>query len=539
MPTLQFKGKNIIWNHHLAIPYHTLDEDEQLGFKQTKGEGNLIIEGDNLIALKALIPIYGGKVKCIYIDPPYNTGTENWVYNDKVNSPMIKEWLGKTVAKDDLTRHEKWLCMMTPRLKLLRDLLNEEGVIFISCDDNELHNLKCLMNEIFLEDNFVGTLIWRKKQGGGQTDSYFVTEHEYILVYRKSVSFQWFDELIEIDKESFKHEDKDGKYNLIPLAKWGNAARRIDRPKMYFPIYTKDSKKVTPIAPDGSEGRWRVGKLKMDELINDELVIFEKRKSKTIAFEKIYYEEDSVKKVKERSIIYELANTGDGTKQLTELFGKKDIFHNPKPVDLIKFLIEYTTKKDSIVLDSFAGSGTTAHAVLDLNKEDNGKRQFVLVQMTEATKEEPKKNVCKEITTERVKRAIKKYSYEAGYSYMKIGTVIDTDSMLEGRLPTYKQFAKYVYFLCTGANLEKIGNISEKDYYVGEDRNIVVYLLYSQDYNKLTNLALKFDFAQTIKKKHTKKRVVVYAPACFLDDEYLQVQQIEFVNIPYNLFVKD
>ena len=149
MPTLQFKGKNIIWNHHLSIPYYTLDEVEKLHFQPEKADGNLIVEGDNLLALKALLPQYAGKVKCIYIDPPYNTGNEGWVYNDNVNSPMLKDWLGKEVGKDDLTRHDKWLCMMVPRLKLLRELLADDGAIFISIDDCEQHTLRMVLDEIF------------------------------------------------------------------------------------------------------------------------------------------------------------------------------------------------------------------------------------------------------------------------------------------------------------------------------------------------------------------------------------------------------
>jgi adenine-specific DNA-methyltransferase len=158
MPTLQFKGKNIIWNHHFSVPYHALEEVEKLHYHPADGEGNLIIEGDNLLALKALLPQYTGKIKCIYIDPPYNTGNENWVYNDNVNNPMIREWLGKEVGKDDLTRHDKWLCMMVPRLKLMRDLLTRDGVVFISIDDNEQHNIRQLMDEIFGEENFVACL---------------------------------------------------------------------------------------------------------------------------------------------------------------------------------------------------------------------------------------------------------------------------------------------------------------------------------------------------------------------------------------------
>jgi len=159
MPTLQFKGKNIIWNHHLSIPFHSLEEMPKLNFQADKGDGNLIIEGDNLLALKALLPQYTGKVKCIYIDPPYNTGNEGWVYNDRANSPLIKEWLGKEVGKDDLTRHDKWLCMMVPRIKLLRELLSDDGAIFVSIDDFEVYNLRSLINEVFGEENFVAEII--------------------------------------------------------------------------------------------------------------------------------------------------------------------------------------------------------------------------------------------------------------------------------------------------------------------------------------------------------------------------------------------
>lgn len=160
MPTLQFKGKNAIWNHHLSVPYHTLESETSLDFQPEKGSGNFIVEGDNLLALKALLPQYAGKIKCIYIDPPYNTGNENWVYNDNVNSPLIQEWLGKEVGRDDLTRHDKWLCMMVPRLKLLRELLSDDGVIFVSIDDEEQHNLRLIIDEIFGLDNFISNIIW-------------------------------------------------------------------------------------------------------------------------------------------------------------------------------------------------------------------------------------------------------------------------------------------------------------------------------------------------------------------------------------------
>lgn len=540
MPTLQFKGKNIIWNHHLAVPFHTLDEVAELHYQPEKANGNMIIEGDNLIALKALLPQFAGRVKCIYIDPPYNTGEEKWVYNDNTNSPLLKEWFGKVVGKDDLTRHDKWLCMMTPRLKLLRDLLADDGAIYISTDNNEYATLKLLLDDIFGEQNFVGVLIWRKKEGGGQTDQFFVTEHEYITVYRKTDQFKWLNEEVEIEDTEFKYEDEEGKYNLVKLAKWGNTARKEDRPKMHFPIYSPEGEKVLPIAPDGNPGRWRVGKKRMDSLIENNLVEFKKNnEGKSVAYEKIYFDNGNVKVIKERSILYELANTGDGSKKLTELFGQKDKFQNPKPVELISWILLYNTKENDIILDSFAGSGTTMHAVMDLNSEDGGNRSCIMVQMQENSEEEPEKNICKDLTRERIRLAIEKQKYDSGLKYCRLGIPLDAETMLAGQLPTYNQFAKYVYYLCTGENLEAENKIKEKDFYVGEYGKQAIYLVYKQDYETLTRLALNLTLAEKIKTQQPGKKRIVYAPSCFLDEEYLTDNQIEYVGIPYNLFQRN
>ena len=223
MPTLQFKGKNIIWNHHLSVPYHTLEEVENLHFQPEKSNGNLIIEGDNLIALKALLPEYAGKVKCIYIDPPYNTGNEGWVYNDNVNSPLINEWLGKAVGTDDLTRHDKWLCMMTPRLFLLRDLLANDGVIFISIDDNALTYLRVLCDEIFGQHNFVAVLPRITKKAGKTTGS-IAKNNDYILVYKKDENLELAD--IEVDEDNYELEDEyflsRGHYKLSQTLDYGS-----------------------------------------------------------------------------------------------------------------------------------------------------------------------------------------------------------------------------------------------------------------------------------------------------------------------------
>lgn len=539
MPTLQFKGKNIIWNHHLSVPYHTLEEVENLHYQPEKGNGNLIIEGDNLIALKALLPEYAGKVKCIYIDPPYNTGNEGWVYNDKVNSPLISNWLGKTVGTDDLTRHDKWLCMMTPRLKMLRDLLSDDGAIYISTDKIEYSSIKILLDEIFGEINFVGTLIWRKKEGGGQADQFFATEHEYITVYRKTENFKWLDEEIEADDSEFSYEDEFGKYKTVKLAKWGNTSRKEDRPKMHFPIFSADGKKHIPIAPDGNLGRWRVGKKRMQVLEAENLIEFkENRAGEIIPYEKVYFENGDLKTIKQRSIIYEIANTGDGTKILTELFGVKDIFENPKPVELVNWILTYNTKENDIILDSFAGTGTTMQAVNELNIEDGGNRKCILVQMKEDSEAEPDKNICQNITRERNKLAIEKFDYESGFKYLKVGTAIDPEQMLEGNLPTYEQFAKYIYYLGTGEHLAEAQNINPKTHYVGNHGAKAFYLIYEQDIDALSRLALNLHIAEEIIAHSKGKRRVVYAPACFLDSNFMEEHQIEFVSIPYNLFEK-
>ena len=349
----------------IKLPY--LEEDTKKEIQgNTEKPINTLIEGDNYHALSVLNYTHKGKVDVIYIDPPYNTGNKDFVYNDRY------------IDSEDSYRHSKWLSFMYKRLMLCKNLLKRSGAIFISIDDNEFAQLKLLCDEIFGEKNYVGNLIWRKKQGGGQTDLHFVTEHEYILVYRKSKLFNWLDDVVEITKESFNKEDERGKYVTVKLAKWGNTARREDRPKMYFPITSPDKKKIYPIAPDGSEGRWRVGKDRMARIFKNELIHWEKRNNKWIGYEKVYFEEGKVKKIKERSILYDLATTTDGTNQLTKLFGKKDIFSNPKPIELIKYVVSRSSKKNALVLDFFAGSGTTGQAVLSLNTEDNGNRQFIL-----------------------------------------------------------------------------------------------------------------------------------------------------------------
>ena len=352
---------------------------------------NIIIEGDNYHSLYALSFTHPKSIDVIYIDPPYNTGKKKeWKYNDS--------W----VDENDKYRHSKWLSFMSKRLRLAKNLLKNSGIIFISIDNNEVAQLKLLCDSIFGYKNFCGQIIWRKKSGGGQTDDFFVTEHEYILCYRRTSAFVWVDETIPISSKGYKSEDNKGKYRLVKLAKWGSAAKREDRPTMYFSLTSPDKKKIYPIAPDGTPGRWRVGRKKMKSLIDDELIEWvEDNNGIWTPYEKVYYDSDDVKTLKNRSIYYSVAETGDATRLLTKIFGKKDVFENPKPIELIKELLSHS--QNAIVLDFFAGSASTGHAVLDMNKEDGGNRRFILCTNNE-------NNICTEVTYPRIEKVIKGYS---------------------------------------------------------------------------------------------------------------------------------
>ncbi|OGF21478.1 hypothetical protein A2Y83_00315 [Candidatus Falkowbacteria bacterium RBG_13_39_14] len=434
MPQILFKGKQFIQNYHLGVKFHELVTDKKKSFcadgvgvpgGRLRRDGsirararqshhtsvlvsaesperdsvemghtlslhdNLIVHGDNLKALKALLPTYAGKVKCVYIDPPYNTGNEKWVYNDNVNSPMIKEWLGKIVDIEDLTRHEKWLCMMMPRLKLLRELLRDDGVIFISIDDNEVHHLRMLMDEIFGEENFVAEIIWHAKYTLSNDAKYISRQHEYILVYAKSIAnfnINLLERTEEMD-ERYSNPDHDsrGNWKLTPLhAKSGSGESYI--------FTFKNGLKWK--APQGRFPRFSIAKLK--ELDIDNRIYFG-RNGKSIPGVKTFLSE--VQQGKKAGSIWsyeEIGSTHQANEQLSEFFGK-GIFENPKNYNLIKRCIQISTDKDSIILDSFAGSGTTAHAVLALNKEDSGNRKFILVEC---------EDYADKITAERVRRVM-------------------------------------------------------------------------------------------------------------------------------------
>ena len=400
---LKSKKYGLIWEEHEEkvdeelkknIPvFREIEEKEICSDKNNNI--NFLLEGDNLHSLYLLEKTHKSKIDFIYIDPPYNTENKEFIYDDK------------RIGIDDGYRHSKWISFMAKRLNVARKLLSNDGVIFISIDKNEFAQLKLLCDDIFGENNFIGTLIWRKKYGGGQTDEFFVTEHEYIFGYRKTDKFNWIDKKVQKTDESYKYEDENGKFNITKLEKWGSSAHREDRPTMYFSILDPDNNELFPIAPDGQDGRWRVGKNRMEDLIKNDLIYWNKDENynRWIPYEKTYYTGNEYKIIKSRSILYDLAETGDATKTLTEIFEKKDVFPNPKPVEIIRFLLEHT--KSETVLDFFAGSGTTAQAVLEQNKEDGKNRKFILCTNNE-------NNICEEITYKRIEKVIKGYGDHIG-----------------------------------------------------------------------------------------------------------------------------
>jgi adenine-specific DNA-methyltransferase len=449
MPNLQFKGKVFVQNYHLAVPFHELLPVKAKGLSAKPSlHDNVIVQGDNLAALKALMPTYHGKVKCIYIDPPYNTGNEGWAYNDNVNSPMMRDWLGKTVDREDLTRHDKWCCMMLPRLKLLRELLRNDGAIFVSIDDNEVHRLRCLMDEVFGEENFVTTVIWEKVYSPKSTAKYFSENHDFIVVYARSKEAFVLDLLPRTEEANarYANPDKD------PRGPWkpSDLSARNPYSKGTYSIKCPGGR-VIKGPPPGNY--WRYSEEKLWKMHEDNRIWWGADQNQVPAIKRFLSE---VKQglVPETIWTYkEVGHTQDAKKTLLEIF-RDDLpsFTTVKPVDLLRRIIRLSSDEDSIILDSFAGTGTTAHAVAAMNREDGGSRRFVLVEG---------EDYADSITAERVRRVIKgvptakdealKAGLGGTFSYFRLGKPMRQESLLDGsNLPDYEALAGYVFFTATG-----------------------------------------------------------------------------------------
>ena len=401
MPTLNWIGKDKIINHYHDVPFRALDF--RYGFRadmpedtSPTGSGNKIIHGDNLEALKALLPEYEGRIECIYIDPPYNTGNEAWVYNDNVNDPHIRRWLGEVVGQEgeDLTRHDKWACMMYPRLKLMRQLLADDGVIFISIDENELAQLKILCDEIFSEANFLGILCWESTTqpiNAGKAKFQLQQKTENILCYVANKENKYFKlKVDETSSPTYPHTGKLGKCRFEIIEK--SDAGQYQRNTMKFPILGHYPRKGK---------RWQIGEETAKRLV-------EENKIEVIdgIVKKAIYPEDEIDKTKyfpfwSLLLAKDVGSALQAKEELNNVMGKAVGFDTVKPVKLISELLSHFD--DNItVLDCFAGSATTAHAVLEQNKKDGGRRNFILVEMMD---------YAENITAERVKRVMRGYDF--------------------------------------------------------------------------------------------------------------------------------
>jgi adenine-specific DNA-methyltransferase len=538
MPTLHFKGKTFVQNHHLAVKYHQLIPKKELSLTDKVSlYDNLIIQGDNLKALKALLPTYTGKIKCIYIDPPYNTGNEKWVYNDNVSSPMLKEWLGQVVDKEDMTRHDKWLCMMMPRLKLLRELLAEDGAIFISIDDNEMHRLKLLCDEIFGEDRFIATINWRKVYSSRMDTQKISQDIDYILLYGKSETTMLKRIEFEQNKKQFNivEEETEKYYRRRQWRKEGSNSRREDRQNLFYPIPMEDGTEVYPIRPDGSEGRWRGSLSYYNELKNNGQVEILNENGIWQIYIKQFFNNKSLQPP---STFWDNDFAGHNQEaafEIKQIFGLND-FTTPKPTTLIKRIISFLSDKNDIVLDSFSGSGTTAQAVLELNKEDGGNRKFILVEQ---------EDYANTITAERVRRVIAgvktakndnlKNGLGGTFSYFQLGETIEMESLLKGEnLPSFTEFARFLFYTATGEEFnEKL--VNEKTGCIGESKNYEVYLIYKPDIEWLKRNALTLEGCQNLPKFKGKQRLV-FAPCKYVDDYTCLEYRIDFCQLPYEIY---
>ena len=555
MPTLEWIGKDKVINHHLDVPYRVLERkysfDENGQHEEDNGSENMIIHGDNLDALKSLLPQYEGRVKCIYIDPPYNTGEEGWIYNDNVNDPKIKKWLGEVVGKEgeDLSRHDKWLCMMYPRLKLLQRLLSTDGVIFINIGEDEHAALKLICDEIFGTRNYV-TDFGRQMKSGGAKGHYYTPSLDYILAYAKNIDYLPYFRAIMTQKQidvfyKFIQEDgprKGERYGEERLFKSSLEARANQRyyiqcpdgtfaipPGETTPAELKEGMTVTPLQTD-KVWKWIYPRYKQELEAGN--IVFKRtrtsglldengRQCKWNIYNKLWLSEQQEKGVVPSNLITEYENR----QSAAELKNLKLDFIYAKPVRLIEYILTISQLgKDAIILDSFAGSGTTAHAVLNLNK-DGGNRKFILVEMMD---------YADSLTAERVKRVI--HGYGAGkqavagtggsFSYYELGEPLMIGENLNENVGIDK-IREYVFFTDTKCHLPEPH--ADEPYYLGTHVNNAYYFYYERD----AITTLNRDFLHTVKTK--ADAYVIYADLCMLSDAELEAYHITFKKIPRDI----
>ena len=538
MPTLNWIGKEAVVNHHQRVPFRLLKDVPDLACGDP-GSGNLIVQGDNLEALKALLPYYAGQVKCIYIDPPYNTGNEGWAYNDNVNSPVIRDWLGKTVGKEGetLDRHDRWLCMMYPRLALLRQFLSEDGAIFISLDDNEIQALRYIMDEIFGAPNFITTVLWQKVYSPKNSARHFSEDHDYIAVYAKNANV-WKPNLIPRSDDqdaAYKNRDND------PRGPWktSDLSARNYYSGGTYPV-TSPSGRVISGPPTGRY--WTISKDKF-ATFDLEKRIWWGNKGDSIPQFKRFLSDVKQGVVPQTMWFYtDVGHTQDAKKELVSVMDFADsdsVFITPKPTRLIERILQIATNPGDLVLDSFAGSGTTGHAVQKMNAaaSDKPPRRFILVEM------EPK--IARDVTAERVRRVAQGHTNAkgetvtaigGGFRFCELGEPLFDETGMIRETVKFSELARHVYFSETGEPLPRARVLNTP--FLGECRGVGIYLLYNgilgdesaNGGNVLTRQILA-------KLPDFDGPKVVYCAGCLLSRDRLQAARITVRQTPYEIKV--
>jgi adenine-specific DNA-methyltransferase len=571
------------------VPFRPLVPDESKGIGPVALDGNLIVHGDNLHALKALLPLYAGKVDCIFIDPPYNTGNEGWAYNDNVNAPMIREWLeSNPIGIEDGLRHDKWCAMMWPRLRLLHELLAENGSIWITLDDNEVHRCKLIMDEIFGENCFSANLVWQSSDNSNNDAKDFSADKNHILVFGKN-PFWRPAKLESLEKRGhFKNQtnDPDGPYFD------GNP---VDSPS------PRENLKYTLTSPSGNiikhpKNGWRWDKETLLNKIDTGEIRYSDDENRIIR--RTYLKD--MKGLPSSDLWTRLGYYGHNRNakyQLYSLFKDETVFDTPKPTKLLQAIFELAVADDAIILDSFAGSGTTAHAVLEANKRDSGSRRFILVEM---------EDYADKLTAERVRRVINGYAFKGtqrtellrdkitwtklknadklnkaveaienlhgheydtikktvkdgelivtgekavkdkteglggSFTYCTLGDPVELDKILSGEtLPSFDGLGSVLFHMATAQAFDPAA-IRPDEFYLGTVEGQHLWLIYKPDLDwlKSPEAALTLKRAKDFAATDTDARHLVFAPARYVSQKMLSEQNIpvEFVPLPFALY---
>ncbi len=518
--------------------------------------GNLLVQGDNLEALKALLPYYAGQVKCIYIDPPYNTGNESWVYNDNVNSLEMRGWLGKVVGGEgeDLSRDDKWLSMMYPRLVLLHQMLREDGSLWMSIDDNEVHHARSIMDEIFGQSNFITCVIWQKMFSPKSSARHLSESHDYILVYAKN-SVCWERNLLartEQHDKRYTNPDND------PRGLWSSSdmsARNYYSQGTYS--ITAPSGRIIAGPPKGMY--WRVSKETFKELNKDNRIWWGKAGNNVPRIKRFLSEVQEGVVPQTIWFHQEVGNTQEAKKEIVKIIpDETDVFITPKPTRLLQRIFQLATNPGDLVLDSFAGSGTTGDAVLQMNKKDGSNRRFILVEIDN--------NIAQNIAAERLKRVVQGYTYKdqkgnkkkeeglgGGFRYCELGaTLFDADGQIREEVKC-NDLAQHVYLIETGQPLpnpsprppreaplrgSRLGKGEPKGLgpLLGIHNGTAVYLLYNgilKDKKANGGNVLTRAIIQSLPKHEGPK--IIYGNGCLLSEEKLRELGITFRQIPYEV----